>query len=150
MSIITVIDHNTDRLIPAACIDSTDFTTEVAPWFGATADNTQSLDPSIREQFRDLAEIIEGGETWTDEEAGELCRFLGLTIEFGTVIADLEISNGTGFLDADDEFHFTDTISVTAPQSGDEIARISVYQSEDTEPYEAALRTAGFAYFTWS
>lgn len=133
MSIITIIDQNSDNV---ACIDSDTFTPTIAPWFGDSAEN---LDASIREQFLDLAEIIESGQAWTDEEFGELCRFLGLTILSGTVEADIEI-------DAD---HGVDTIVVTGPESGDEIARIQLTSTEDAEPYDAALRAAGFSHFSW-
>lgn len=133
MSIITVIDQNSDNI---ACIDSDTFTPTIAPWFGDSAEN---LDPSIRDQFLDLAEIIENGETWTDEEFGELCRFLGLTIESGTVESENEI-------DAD---HGVDTIIVTAPESGDEIARIQLTSTEDAAHYDDALRAVGLSHFSW-
>lgn len=134
MSIITVIDQNADNV---ACIDREDFTANIVGWFG---DSAATLDESIRQQFLDLASIIESGETWTDEEAGALARFLGLTVESGTVDAELEIP-------ADNDG--IDTISVTAPESGDEIARIQVDASEDSEPYDRALRAAGIAHVNW-
>lgn len=134
MSIITIIDQNTNNV---ACIDSADFTTTIAGWFSDSAD---TLDVSIREQFLDLAEIVESGKEWTAEEFGELCSFLGLTIESGAVDTENNIPvPNTGI----------DTIVVTAPESGDEIARVQLDASEDTEPYDEALRAAGLAHFTW-
>ena len=73
MSIVTVIDQNTDREVPA-------FTATIAPWFKADNEDPGKLDASIREEFLDLAKIIQSGAAWTDEEAGELARFLGLTV----------------------------------------------------------------------
>lgn len=40
-----------------------------------------------------------------------------------------------------------DTIIVT--DGGEEVARIQIDASEDPEPYDDALRAAGFTRFTW-
>lgn len=42
----------------------------------------------------------------------------------------------------------TDTIIVTTT-AGEEITRINLPASEDPEPYDEAIRTAGFDNFTW-
>lgn len=42
----------------------------------------------------------------------------------------------------------TDTIIVTTT-TGEEITRINLPASEDHEPYDEALRAAGFDNFTW-
>lgn len=139
MSIVTVINQDSGQ---AVSIENDRFGETITPWF-PDSDPLSSVrtdrEAEIYRARQALTEIIESDDPWTAEDIEAPAADLDLIIEKGAAFAEVEI-------DAD---HGVDTIVVIAPESGDEITRIQIDASEDQEPYDDALRAAGFTEFTW-
>lgn len=139
--IITVIDEM--GFGGAVSIDASDFTEAVSSWFDFNGE------PQMAAAFHTLAEAVTA-PAWDDEVHGEAARLLGLSIKEGAPVAELEIGTDAGEIDENDEFHTTDTITITAPESGTELDHIHIPASENAEAYDRAAADAGFHYINWN
>lgn len=124
---ILVSDDNSDAV---ACIPSWDFAETVTPWFPEAPEE-------VIEAIGDLQTTLNRGDGPVDE----LARYLGLTIDYGAVTATLRINEESGA-------NIIDVIEVESPR-GRMTWEITVTPQEDGEPYDQALRDAGFHCFTW-
>lgn len=124
---ILVVDDNSDGV---ACIPVWDFAETVTPWFPEAPEE-------VIKTIRDLEQALSAG----DAIFHDLAQYLGLTLDFGPVSATLRINQESG---AD----IVDVIEVESPR-GRMTWEITVTPQEDGEPYDQALRDAGFHCFTW-
>lgn len=126
---ILVVDTNSDAV---ACFDHAekDLTEIVTPWFPEAPEE-------VTEAIGKLEEALRAG----DAIFHDLAQYLGLTLDFGPVSATLRINEESG---AD----VVDVIEVESPR-GRMTWEITVTPQEDGEPYDQALRDAGFHCFTW-
>lgn len=126
---ILVVDTNSDAV---ACIDEDDFEKVVTPWFPEAPEE-------VYQAIGEMQKALLGGPGY---RITELAQYLDLAVEYGSVTAKLVgINEPFGS-------KIVDTIKVESP-SGNLTWKVTLEPSEDSEPYDQALRDAGFHHFIW-